>query len=235
MGGWEMRLDRKEETEGQINVACTKPFLTWANAKAIFTLNKSEASSQPAFKNSLHGSITKNIISEVTGCFIWLLSSRRSHLGIWDDKNVSSARCFAFQCGIFPWSPNLGENDAREEQEETQADSSWCQCFLPCSPGGPLGEKADLAGNEACLWVCTGRCHLDGKLPPRVWPLSCFIKIFLFSSLSYSSREAGPFKRSAMTLIACFQKAHEPNLEPYGCADLADQPRSLTNTEENDV
>lgn len=121
------------------------------------------------------------------------------------------------------------------EQEETRADSSWCQRFLPLSPGGPPGEKADLAGDGACLWVCTGECHLDGQLPPCVWPLSCFIKVFLFSSLFSSPREAGHFKRSAMTLIACFQQAHKQNLETYGCVDLAYQPRSLTNTEENDV
>lgn len=106
---------------------------------------------------------------------------------------------------------------------------------LPAPFSRWLGEKADLAGDEACLWVCTGQCHLDGKLPPCVWPLSCFMKIFLFSSLSYSSREVGHFKRSAVTLIVCFQKAHEQNLETYGCAELAYQLHSLTSTEENDV
>lgn len=55
--------------------------------------------------------------------------------------------------GIFPWSPNLGEN-APLEQEENEADAAWGQCFLPSPPGSLLVEKEALAGTEAFPWVC---------------------------------------------------------------------------------
>lgn len=77
-------------------------------------LSKFRAPFGAVFCNWLHSSVMKNTISKVTGCFIWLLSSQRTHLGIWVDKNVSSAWCFSFQCGVCLWSPNLGENAPSE-------------------------------------------------------------------------------------------------------------------------
>lgn len=92
------------------------------------------------FYNWHHSSITKNTILKVTGSFIWLLPSQRTHLGIWVDKNVSSAWCFSFQYGRFPWSPNLGENTSRE-QDEVEAALPQGQWFLPCSPNGAVWRE----------------------------------------------------------------------------------------------
>lgn len=116
--------EQRRSTKLQVYFASTKPpFLTWPNAKTIspFFVNL-RAFFWVTFHNWFPSSVMKIVISKVTGCFLWLFTSQRTHLGIWVDKNVSSAWCLFFQYGIFPWSPNLGENaplESRRKRKQT--------------------------------------------------------------------------------------------------------------------
>ena len=107
---------------------------------------------------------------------------------------MSTLLVLSFQyMAYFPGPQTLGKMPP-EEQEESEADAAWCQCFLPSPPGSLLGENEELAGTEAFPWVCAGIFHLSGRLTPCVWLLYCFIKIFLCCFLSFFLG-SGPFQK----------------------------------------
>lgn len=165
----------------------------------------------------------KTVILKVTACFIWLLTSWRTHLGIWADKNVSSALCLSFQYGIFPWFPNLGENSPLESRRKRKQTPPGANVSCPVLQAVCLQRKNTWQAARPFCGRAQEIFNHNGKLAPCVWLLSYFIKIFLFCSLSHSSWEVGHFKRSAMTLILCFQKAQKQNLDTCGCVDFTYQ------------
>lgn len=199
------------------------PFLDLAKCQNNLPfLSESRALFGATCHNWFPSSIMKNVISKVTGCLIWFFTSQRTHLGIWVDKNVSSAWCLSFQYGIFPWSPNLGENVPLESRRKRKQIPPGANVSCPVLRAVCLQRKNTW---QAARPFC-GRVqifHHNGKIAPCVWLLSCLITIFLFCSLSHSSWEVAHFKRSEMTLILCFQKAHKQNLDTCGCVDIAYQ------------
>lgn len=63
-----------------------------------------------------------------------------------------SAVLVLFQYAYFPGPQTLAKMPP--EQEESEADAAWGQCFKPSPPGSLLVEKEALAGTEAFPWVC---------------------------------------------------------------------------------
>ena len=174
----------------------------------------------------------KNAISKATGCFIWLLSSQRTHLGIEVDKNVNSAGAFHFSIWHIslvpkPWGkcPPRSRRKAKQMLPGTNVSCPLLQAaclerkrtwqalrpFHGCAPG----FSTTVAGSHLASGSSTASLR------------------FFCAISSHSSWEAGHFKRSKITLILCFQKAHRQNVDPYGCMDPAYQLHWLPNTAEN--
>lgn len=166
----------------------------------------------------------KNALSKATGCFSWLLSSQRTHLGIEVEKNVSSAGAFHFSI----WHISLVPKPWRKCPPRAGGKRSRC-CLGPVFPalssrqpacrerglgrhrGLSVGVRQGFSTTMACSHLVSG---------------SCTASLRLFCAVpAHSSWEAGHFKRSEMTLILCFQKAHRQNVDPYGCMDPAYQLR----------
>lgn len=137
-----------------------------------------------------------------------------------------SALAGAFHFSIWHIStPNLGGN--APQQEESEADKGLGPVFPALSPPGSLlVEKEALAGTEAFLWCAPGLSttmadsHLVSGSSTASLRLSVLFPLTLLGKLAIS-------KRSEMTLILCFQKAHRQNVDPYGFTDSS-IPAALT-------